>query len=191
MSPRTVQQYEEIRESKRNLILETALELFGSEGYYPTSISKIAKKAGISKGLIYNYFESKEDIIKSIMIKGFDDLLNIFDPNKDGTLTKEEIRFFIEQLFMIMHKDLHFWKLYFMVFMQPPVLKLVEKQFSELIHRSLDMMENYFRSRGYKDPRCEAILLGAIFDGIGFHMVMDPENFPVDKIRKRIIEMYC
>lgn len=171
--------------------METALDLFASEGYYPTSISAIAKKAGISKGLIYNYFESKEDIIKSIMVKGFDDLLDVLDTNKDGTLTKEEIRFFIENLFMIMQRDMHFWKLYFMVFMQPPVLKLVENQFSQLIHRSLDMLENYFQTQGVKDPQSEAILLGAIFDGIGFHMVMDPENFPVEKIKNRIIEMYC
>jgi AcrR family transcriptional regulator len=191
MSPRTVQQYEEIRENKRNLILETALELFACEGYYTTSISAIAKKAGISKGLIYNYFESKEDIIKSIMLKGFNDLLNVFDPDKDGTLTKEEIRYFIENIFTIMYSDLHFWKLYFMVFMQPLVLGLVEQQFHELIHRSLGMMENYFRLRGYKDPESEAILLGAILDGIGFHLVMDPENFPVDKIKGRIIEIYC
>jgi hypothetical protein len=78
-----------------------------------------------------------------------------------------------------------------MVFMQPLVLGLVEQQFHELLHRSLGMMENYFRVRGYKDPESEAILLGAILDGIGFHLVMDPENFPVDKIKSRIIEIYC
>jgi len=54
MTPRTEQQYEEIRKSKKKLILDTALELFATEGYYPTSISKIAERARISKGLIYN-----------------------------------------------------------------------------------------------------------------------------------------
>jgi len=191
MTPRTEQQFEEIRESKRVLILDTALELFATEGYYPTSIRKIAERAGISKGLIYNYFDSKEAIIITIIHKGIDDLFRIFDPNKDGILTKDEIRFFIEQMFDIMRKDLHFWKLYFMLFMQPPVLKLVEKKFMELVHASLSMLTNHFISEGYEDPQTEAILLGAILDGTGFHFVMNPDNFPVEKIKERIIKMYC
>jgi AcrR family transcriptional regulator len=191
MTPRTEQQFEEIRESKKALILETAMELFATEGYYPTSISKIAGRAGISKGLIYNYFDSKEDIIITIIHKGIDDLFRIFDPNKDGILTKDEIRYFIEQMFDIMRKDLHFWKLYFMLFMQPPVLKLVEKRFMELVQASLSMLTNHFISEGYEDPQTEAILLGAILDGTGFHFVMNPENFPVEKIKERIIKMYC
>jgi len=191
MTPRTEQQYQEIRESKKNLILDTALELFATEGYYPTSISKIAEQARISKGLIYNYFESKEDIIRTIIHKGIDDLFKIFDPNKDGVLTKDEIRFFIEQMFDIMHRDLQFWRLYFMVFVQPPVLKLVEAKLSDLIQSSLNMLTNHFKSEGYEDPRIEAILLGAILDGTGFHFVMNPENFPVEKIKERIIKIYC
>ena len=191
MTPRTEKQYEEIRESKKSLILDTALELFATEGYYPTSISKIAERAGISKGLIYNYFKSKEDIIRIIIHKGIDDLFRIFDPDKDGVLTKDEIRYFIEQIFDIMHRDLQFWRLYFMVFMQPPVLKLVETRLSDLIQSSINMLTNHFKSEGYEDPRIEAILLGAILDGTGFHFVLNPENFPLEKIKERIIKIYC
>ena len=190
MSPRTKEQFEEIREIKKKLILDTSLELFANEGYYPTSISKIAKAAGISKGLIYNYFESKEDIIRTIVMQGISDLVDLFDPNKDGVLTKDEIRYFIEEMFETVKRDQHFWKLYFMIFMQPPVLKLVEKPFSELLHNSMDMLVEYFRNQGHEDPESEAILLGAILDGIGFHFVMNPDGFPIDKIKERIIKMY-
>jgi len=75
--------------------------------------------------------------------------------------------------------------------MQPPVLKLVEKRFMELVQASLSMLTNHFISEGYEDPQTEAILLGAILDGTGFHFVMNPENFPVEKIKEKIIKMYC
>ena len=84
MSPRTEKQYEQIREQKRALILETALRLFADEGFHSTSISKIAKGAGISKGLMYNYFGSKEELLKDIVISGISNLTDTFDPNKDG-----------------------------------------------------------------------------------------------------------
>ncbi|NOR33588.1 MAG: TetR family transcriptional regulator, partial [Bacteroidales bacterium] len=48
MSPRTPEQFEEIRESRRQQIMDAALELFASEGYSHCSISQLAVHAGIS-----------------------------------------------------------------------------------------------------------------------------------------------
>jgi len=190
MSPRTEEQFEEIRSAKRKLILDTALEMFANEGYYPTSISKIANAAGISKGLIYNYFKSKEEIIRTIIMQGLNDLAAFFDPDKDGILTREEIGYFIEGIFETVKRDQHFWKLYFTIFMQPPVLRLVEKPLTRLINNSLGMLTEYFKNQGYDDPQTEAILLGAILDGIGFHFVINPEGFPSDKVKEKILKMY-
>ena len=190
MSPRTEEQFEEIRSAKRKLILDTALEMFANEGYYPTSISKIANAAGISKGLIYNYFKSKEEIIRTIIMQGLNDLAAFFDPDKDGILTREEIGYFIEGIFETVKRDQHFWKLYFTIFMQPPVLRLVEKPLTRLINSSLGMLTEYFKNQGYDDPQTEAILLGAILDGIGFHFVINPEGFPSDKVKEKILKMY-
>ncbi len=49
MSPRTKAQFEEIRQKSRENIENIALELFALKGYHATSISQIAKKAGISR----------------------------------------------------------------------------------------------------------------------------------------------
>ena len=126
MSPRTKQQFTEIRESKKKLILDTALELFSSEGDHSISISRIASVAGISKGLLYNYFEGKEDLIKTIIFNGLDSLSQFIDPDHDGVLTKDEIRYFLEEFFKLLERDLYFWKLYFSLFLQPSIFKLVE-----------------------------------------------------------------
>ena len=48
MSPKTKEQVEEIRAKRMAQIKEVALELFAHDGYYNTSISKIAKAANIS-----------------------------------------------------------------------------------------------------------------------------------------------
>lgn len=51
---------------KRTKILEVAKTLFLQQGYKSTSIQSIATEAGISKGAVYLYFRSKEDILLSI-----------------------------------------------------------------------------------------------------------------------------
>lgn len=71
--PRTKKQFEKIRNEKIELIKNSALKLFAENGYHSTSISKIAKSAKISKGLIYNYFESKESLLHDIMFSGLKD----------------------------------------------------------------------------------------------------------------------
>lgn len=52
---------------RREEILRVSLRLFSRRGYHATSIRNIARAAGITEGLIYHYFESKEDLLKSIL----------------------------------------------------------------------------------------------------------------------------
>jgi len=191
MSPRTEKQYEEIRETRKREIMDTALELFANDGYDVTSISKIADKAGISKGLLYNYFKGKEDLIKSIIFDGLDSLTRLIDPDQDGVITRKELQNFIQEFFDALEKSPHFWRLYFTLFFQPHVLKLVEKRFAVMVHTYLTMLEDYFRSTGAEDPETDAIMLGAVLDGIGFHFMANTASFPLEKIKNRLIELYA
>ncbi|MCM3761006.1 TetR/AcrR family transcriptional regulator [Alkalihalobacillus oceani] len=54
-------------DAKREAILKAAEETFSSFGYKGTSVDKIAKFAKVGKGTIYNYFETKEDILLEII----------------------------------------------------------------------------------------------------------------------------
>ena len=184
MMPRTEEQFEEIREERKQLIMDAALELFACEGYYPTSISSIAEKAGVSKGLMYNYFESKEALIKEIIFSGMEEMLGIFDPNKDGILTEDEFVFFINEAFRMLTENLKFWKLYFAVIVQPPVLKLIDKRIREISKPLEDVMIQYYKSHGVKDARTEAILFGSVVDGLAMNYIMNPDGFPVESAKE-------
>jgi AcrR family transcriptional regulator len=51
---------------KESLILETTLNLIAARGFHDTPMSLIAKKSGVSAGIIYHYFENKEDLIRGL-----------------------------------------------------------------------------------------------------------------------------
>jgi AcrR family transcriptional regulator len=191
MSPRTEQQFEVIRETRKREIMDTALELFAKDGFDKTSISKIAIKAGISKGLLYNYFSGKEDLIKTIIFNGLDSLTGYIDPNHDGVLTRDELQYFIEEFFNALEKNHNYWRLYFTLFFQQHVLQLVEKRLIVMIHTYMKMLIQYFKSRGSDDPETDAIMLGAMLDGIGFHFMANTTGLPVEKIKQKLIKMYC
>lgn len=63
-----------IKEERRERILKGALELFALNGLAGTKISDIAKHTGMSNGLIYHYFASKEDIYSELIRTGLDRL---------------------------------------------------------------------------------------------------------------------
>ena len=50
------------KEEKCKHVTQAALELFLEKGYKSVTTREIATKAGISKGILYHYFESKEDL---------------------------------------------------------------------------------------------------------------------------------
>jgi AcrR family transcriptional regulator len=191
MSPRTPQQYENIREEKKALIMQVALELFANEGYHSTSISKIANKAGISKGLMYNYFEGKEDLLRQIAIEGINEVFESFDPNKEGFLTKKEFIDFIKSSVMMVKNQMNFWKLYFSLMAQPQVLKVLGDDFMSSFDSYFKTLADYFNNQGFKDGYTEVRFFVAMLDGVVLHYILDPENFPYEKVIDRIINIYA
>lgn len=121
MSPRTSKQFQEIREEKRTLIMDTALEHFAREGYHAATITHLAKHAGISKGLMYNYFESKESLLKAIIERSVKEVLNYFDTDRDGYLSEEEFEFFVRRIGSLLREKRVFWSLLFQILMQSEV----------------------------------------------------------------------
>ncbi|MGD0022635.1 MAG: helix-turn-helix domain-containing protein, partial [Smithellaceae bacterium] len=56
------------KENKKNTILRAARKLFFDRGFKFVTVDSIAAKAGVSKGSIYLYFDSKEEIYAQVLI---------------------------------------------------------------------------------------------------------------------------
>jgi AcrR family transcriptional regulator len=188
--PRTPEQYEQIREEKRKQIMDVALRLFAMEGYHATSISKIASEAGISKGLMYNYFDSKEALMFNILELGMNHLAELFDPNNDGVLTEDEFDYLVERSIEAVINNPTYWRLYFGILMQANIYEMVKKKYSEILEDVMKLLIDYYTERGVEDPLGEALLFGAMMDGVGINYLLNPEMFPLDKIKKQIIEKF-
>ncbi|MCC6473095.1 MAG: TetR family transcriptional regulator [Burkholderiales bacterium] len=48
---------------RRSQVIGASIQLFGKRGYYATTVREIAERAGVSTGLVYQYFGDKEDIL--------------------------------------------------------------------------------------------------------------------------------
>lgn len=66
--------------SKREEIIQTALQLFMQKGYENTTINNIIGAANISKGGMYHYFKSKEEVLDVVIHHLIDIDMERFDP---------------------------------------------------------------------------------------------------------------
>ncbi|MFQ5886708.1 MAG: TetR/AcrR family transcriptional regulator [Anaerolineae bacterium] len=57
---------EELVQKRSVQILEAAAQVFAQKGYHAATTKEIAAQAGVSEGTIYNYFQSKEDLLLSV-----------------------------------------------------------------------------------------------------------------------------
>ncbi len=68
---------------KKNKIIEAGYALFSEVGYYGTNTAEIAKRAGVSTGIVYGYFQDKRDILISVLEvyinRVFDPILAFFE----------------------------------------------------------------------------------------------------------------
>jgi len=190
MSPRTAEQYEKIRAEKQKLIMDVAIEIFAEKTYQGASVSMIAQKAGISKGLLYNYFESKEDLLKEIIKSASQKVWQYFDPNKDGVLTKEEFIFFIRKGIQVIKENINYWKLYLTLVLQPLVIDIVKSDVDDLAKQYGKMIFELFKRSNMKDPEGELLLMSAMLRGAIIQYVTVPNLFPIDKFESKIIEYY-
>ncbi|WP_020617314.1 TetR/AcrR family transcriptional regulator [Paenibacillus daejeonensis] len=63
MAPLNEEQLESIRLERKQQMMRAAIKVFAENGIKLTKISMIAKEAGVSHGLLYHYFDSKEEVL--------------------------------------------------------------------------------------------------------------------------------
>ncbi len=83
--PKVVPEYKEAAKSK---IVEAARLVFAQKGYHDATMDDVAKEIGVSKGALYSYFKSKEDLLKEISLQGHQTLRTIL--SETGTCNNLE-----------------------------------------------------------------------------------------------------
>ena len=73
----TLSRKERERLFKQREIVEAAREVFALRGFSAATLDEIADKAEFSKGTLYNYFESKEEIFETVIADAVDDFVDV------------------------------------------------------------------------------------------------------------------
>ena len=190
MSPLTPEQLESLKENRREQILNAAFRLFSKKGYYHTSISDIAMKAKLYKGLLYNYLESKEVLLNEVLTFAFRGVSDLGDDvmEKMKDMPADEIfKIIITSYFTMMKEQVEVMNLTLSLAVQVSAIPSVHDTILKFYDDLLKQLEYILNNMGYAEPKKEAMLLGAIVDGIGIQYLLDINNYPIEEMKEMII----
>lgn len=189
MSPRSPEQNQAQREETRQSILMTALKAFSEKGYAATSISYIAKEAGISKGLTYHYFNSKEDLLHGIF-----HYLNSFGSEAIQLLQnkspQEQLKLTVEMTFEYILRNPDLMRFMTSLALQPEAMANLKEDIKKHKQQTIDVYTELFSTLNYPTPEAEAYYLGAMLDGVALGSLALQEDYPLAAIKEKILNHY-
>jgi TetR/AcrR family transcriptional regulator, fatty acid metabolism regulator protein len=62
---------------KRRLILDAAVRVFARQGFHACRVSDIADEAGVAYGLVYHYFDSKDEVLDTLFLERWNVMLEV------------------------------------------------------------------------------------------------------------------
>ena len=164
--PRTTKQFEDMRTERRVSILEAALHVFAEEGYHSASISKVSKYAKISKGLLYNYFESKEELLKILIGSLIDDEIKMLNSFLEKSLTEESFIHLINESVKTIKEHPKQWKLYFAMSFQDEVQEIMKDKHSPTQALFAERFIQFFKDKSHENPLQQMQYLMTFFNGM-------------------------
>jgi len=164
-------------------IIQTALDIFSKNGYRGTTMDDIAKELGVSKGALYSYFKSKDDILKEIFQSNHQILREIFCKSLDGQdymQTMEKAYKLITQKY---HEFIHAsFEIFALASHDKDIRKIMREDHEKDIQVMHEFVQNLMEKGNIRtdiDPRTMAQLLDALFTGIWASLIMGYDNTEV------------
>ena len=190
MTPRSPESNQAIREESRARILEHALALFAEKGYERTTVRAIAGSAGISQGLLYNYFAGKEDLLRAIFERSMQDVRESFRHAEAAPAGGRTVAL-VRAAFAVLRRNERFWRLSYGIRMQTPVLAGLAEELHDWTSAVRGTLEGYLEEDGFEQPGLEAAVLYALIDGVAQHYALDPARYPLDEVVELIARRYA
>lgn len=172
----------------KELIVTTAFRLFSQEGYRDTSVARIAREAGLSKGLMYHYFASKEDLLKGIFAHYQSETVYKMDWDSKAP-PLDNLKKLVDLSFYYLQSQSELRRFSLLLSLQNSVSADLKEMIATGKKQWEAAFEEIFNYLGYHQPHSEALYLSALLDGIAIRHLAS-SHYPLSEIKQLIARNY-
>ena len=170
-------------------LFTAAINLFESQGYFATSIEQISAEAGVSKGLVYHYFKSKEELLAALITETTDTMKSIAITLDAETSIEKSLSQFIDNFFGYLESEKRFLKLQLTLMLMPELKEVVHDPMKQRADLLLKMLINWFVKAKIIEPENRGRLLLAMLDGVALHYLSTYDRYPLSLMKPQIVQM--
>ncbi|NOU85733.1 TetR family transcriptional regulator [Paenibacillus sp. LMG 31460] len=192
--PRTQEENERIRQASKDKIEAAAMTIFIKKGYHTTSIDDVAKQAQISKGLLYNYYKGKEELLAALVQVRIGELVEVMETAAALKTPVDQLRYIVEGALDNVYRRPDVYRFYLNLQTQPEddrVLAVYGDQLNEESRIQFELQCKMFENLGVREPRLRSLHFSATLHGAMLMLTTYPNGFPVKEIKEQIIQEYC
>ncbi|MFA4132785.1 MULTISPECIES: TetR/AcrR family transcriptional regulator [unclassified Brevibacillus] len=192
--PRTPAENERIRQAAKDKIHAAAMTLFIKKGYHATSIDDVAKQAQISKGLLYNYYKGKEELLAAMVQVRIEEVKEVMEAATQLATPHKQLRHIIDGALDNVYQRPDVYRFYLNLQTQPEddrVLASYREQLNEESLRQFEVQCRIFKQLGVKQPRLRSLYFSSALQGAMLMMTTYSEGFPVEEMKEQLIREYC
>ena len=169
---------------KRSMVLDAAGKVFHACGYSATTMEAVAVQAGVSKGSIYNYFHSKQDLFSQLFAEVISaDEVEVEQLVAEAIPADEKLQKLVDNVFVRLERYtaigalvLEFWATAARQQHRGELSEMFEQMFSRRRRWIAAIVSQGIESGRFRadiDPNVAASLIVAVVDGIVIHSILD------------------
>lgn len=184
---------EDVKKEKMELLFEAATRRFGEDGYSESTMDSIAEEAGVSKGTLYYYFDSKEELFLELLRNWLEKFDRYWDDLTDQSSPVEELTEFHKTMISTVEETASLGKLMLEFWANASRKKKIEELLNDMLakyrRRTARLIEEGIEEGTFRqvDPWEASSALVAAYDGLWFHWLLDPDSFQLDRAGKELI----
>jgi AcrR family transcriptional regulator len=170
--------------TKKERIIQEAVNLFAEEGFESTSIQTLAAKAEVAQGLLYRHFRNKEDLLLFLIREGMSQVMHSLSPYTDDRLDfRTAFAKHIDLSFQYLEEHTKLWRVLHQV-------RQKGKLFNELSNGNdpfkqiVQVLAKRLKKEGYRQPQMLAWTLFSLVDGIAGLYLLAPDKYPLRQMRQ-------
>ncbi|MBL4689105.1 MAG: TetR/AcrR family transcriptional regulator [Nannocystaceae bacterium] len=169
-------------------LLESATRLFASQGYFATTVEQIAAGADVSKGLVYNYFNSKEELLVALIEDATSKIVAVSEPLTLNTPLEDSLSAFVDNFFRFLETERQFLKLQLSLLLAPELSEIVSEPQRRRAELLLATVRGWFQRARVPQPKNKARVFLAMLDGVALHYLFIYEPYPLAALKPQIMQ---
>ncbi|TCP59370.1 TetR family transcriptional regulator [Tumebacillus sp. BK434] len=188
--PRTPEENERIRRLAKENIRAAAIEVFIEKGYHAASIEDVAKRAGISKGLLYNYFRGKADLLLELVESRVQEIIEVMEEALTKPTPLEQLHYIADHALLNVQEKPSVYRFYLHIQTHPHADEVVSASSQKLkdeMFRQAQVQSEIFQRLGVQNPQLKSLHFSTALHGIMLMYSSYSDQFPLQRLKEEML----